>query len=112
MISGPARSLSSDPAVRSLADDLTAQLFRSGGHLPGPWRIAVDIFRARERLRDRLRQVIGLTLEPTITEMTTLNLPRQLAWLYYVARPARLIWKHGVAEGFRHRAKGTRTQRT
>jgi len=100
--SGP----TSDPVVRSLGTDVAALLFQSGGQSADPWTIVASTFRARERSADRWRQVLQLAFEPTIADVTTLKLPRQLAWLYYVTRLARLTWTYGcvaVARRLAHR---------
>jgi Uncharacterised nucleotidyltransferase len=83
----------SDPAVKSLATQVTERLFREVS--PGvfeSWRFQVRI---RDRLRDGCRYCFGLVMTPTGLELTLVPLPAVLFPLYYVLRPMRLVWKHG-----------------
>ena len=95
------RRFTTDPAVRSLAADLKTRLFQRDGLALRPREIGTDILRARERPADRLRHVIGLTLQPTIGEVKSFRLPRRLGWLYHLARPARLAWRYGAVAAVR-----------
>ena len=83
----------SDPAVKSLATQVSERLFREvpPGVLEG-WRFQVKM---RDRLRDGCRYCFGLVMTPTGLELTLMPLPAVLFPLYYVIRPMRLLVKHG-----------------
>ena len=83
----------SDPAVKSLATQVSERLFREvpPGVLEG-WRFQVKM---RDRLRDGCRYCFGLVMTPTGLELTLMPLPAALFPLYYVLRPMRLLVKHG-----------------
>ena len=99
------RSFGRDPATSSLSRDLRDRLFTRRGEHSRSWENAAGVFRVCERRRDRLRQAIRLMLLPTIADAKTLDLPPRLAWLYFLVRPVRLIWKHGIAPAARSRAR-------
>ena len=83
----------SDPAVRSLAAEVSERILREVS--PGvfeSWRFQVRI---RDRLWDGCRYCFGLVMTPTGLEMTLIPLPAVLFPLYYVLRPMRLVLKHG-----------------
>jgi Uncharacterised nucleotidyltransferase len=97
----------SDPAIRSLATQVTERLFREV--VPGvfeSWRFQVRI---RDRLWDGCRYCFGLVMTPTGLELTLIPLPAVLFPLYYVLRPMRLVLKHG-GKMLRSREHGARSR--
>jgi len=57
--------------------------------------------RAMDCLRDRLRFRLSAIFEPTEADWTALRIPPSLFPLYYLARPARLLVKHGWGQARR-----------
>lgn len=53
----------------------------------------IFIFKARERLLDKFRYFLGVTMTPTEKEWEFLQLPKFLSFLYYPLRPIRLAAK-------------------
>jgi len=85
--------VSSDPAVKSLATQVSERLFRE--ILPGVLENWCFQVRIRDRLWDGCRYCLGLLMTPTGLELTLIPLPAVLFPLYYVLRPMRLVLKHG-----------------
>lgn len=82
-----------DPHVSEIASAIYSKIWPSP-HDPTP--VQTDfrwlLFRSRgERLPDRLRYLCAVALRPTLADFQTLGLPRQLEWLYFALRPARVV---------------------
>ena len=91
-VAGRARA---EPAVRALADEITARLFteRPGEATAQDLERSVFQLRSRERWRDRVR----LLATPNEGDWDCFPLPAPLYPLYYVLRPFRLLAKYGAA---------------
>jgi hypothetical protein len=60
------------------------------------WEGFVFHTRVRDCFRDKLRYpLLGVTMRPALADRQFVQLPRQLAFLYYVIRPIRLAVKYG-----------------
>jgi Uncharacterised nucleotidyltransferase len=53
------------------------------------------IIKARERLMDKLRYLLGIVMTPTAKDWDLLALPESLSFLYYLIPPVRLIQELG-----------------
>jgi len=108
----PARALlrgRADVAVARIADGLARRLF-AAPTLNRSWLprsiFSYQYLLAMETPGDRLRFLYDVVLRPTPLEWRAVPLPAVLAPLYYLVRPARLLWKHRRprrAQGIRSR---------
>lgn len=98
-----ARRVRSDAIAGALAGEVTRRLF----HAPRRPAGLVDglrfQLRLRERRRDRLRYVIRYALEPKVSDLKVVRLPRFLTGLYYVVRLLRVARKYASSRWFRLR---------
>ena len=81
-----------DPAAVRLAAEAHRRLPAPAA---GVWASSLYHLRTRERLGDRRRYLVGLTLHTTPGDWTAVRLPRGLFPLYYVLRAVRLGMKYG-----------------
>lgn len=61
--------------------------------------------RSMDRMRDRVRFLLGTIFEPTEADWDSLRIPPSLFPLYYLARPLRLLAKHGSRQARRLRPR-------
>jgi hypothetical protein len=61
--------------------------------------------RSMDRMRDRVRFLLGTIFEPTEADWDSLRIPPSLFPLYYLARPLRLLAKHGSGQARRLRPR-------
>ncbi len=91
-VAAPVRA---DAAAASLARQVGRQLFEESRGMQG----LLQRFWFRVRLHGRLgggvRYAARLTFSPTDEDWEAVPLPRPLHFLYYLVRPARLVWKYG-----------------
>ncbi|HEY9614633.1 nucleotidyltransferase family protein [Allocoleopsis sp.] len=85
--------IQSDPVTRSLFTQVRQQLFDSS---LGAFEEHLFRLKARERLVDKVRYLLGTTITPTEKEWAFLPLPKSLSFLYYLLRPLRLLVMLGV----------------
>jgi hypothetical protein len=85
------RSNTDGRAVRRLLDDVLAAL---------PMEVEATVLatlafqcRTRDTLADRARYCAEILAAPHVADVEWISLPRPLRWLYYLARPARLVAK-------------------
>jgi hypothetical protein len=87
-------------SVRQLVDQECAGLFDAAGDGRRRRRHAEFHVGVRERLRDRVwpywMRRGALSWTPNAHDRTFVSLPRWLSALYYVIRPFRLLWRHGM----------------
>ncbi len=57
--------------------------------------------RSMDRMRDQVRFLLGTIFEPTEADWDSLRIPPSLFPLYYLARPLRLLAKHGSRQARR-----------
>lgn len=86
--------VSADSSIARLAGQVRERLFRDCGNAPRVLRDSMFYIRARERISDRIRCGIRMTMAPSASDVTFLQLPSLLFFLYYLLRPIRLIWKY------------------
>ena len=82
-----------DPVVSDLAVQVIHQLF-SEIPIAGLDRFIFQI-RVRERFQDRIK-LFWKWMQPHKIDNELFPLPNFLSWLYYLFRPIRLLWKHGL----------------
>jgi len=85
----------SDPHAMRLTREITSRLFPAPGLVPpiySDWAVPLS---AIEGWGKRARYLIDRGLRPTIEDWEALPLPRALYWMYYLTRPARLLFLHG-----------------
>jgi hypothetical protein len=82
----------SNSSVGALAQSIAARIFGEPSEL---FHEFVVPFRSIERFRDRARYLTGLALKPTIVDWESMPLPPPLYWIYYAARPLRLLLQFG-----------------
>ena len=93
-----------DPVATELAATVGDRLLHSPNQVRG-----VDFFsqlRFRERFRDRARYAAHILTAPHLADVSLLALPPLMRGAYYIFRPARLVWKHLVAD---HSSRAGRT---
>jgi hypothetical protein len=86
-----------DTRVQSLAGEVLRRLFSetdTNGLIPLGDAIRFNV-RARESLLDKVRYWAGMALFPTDGDVAAFKLPEALAFGYCVARPVRMLTKHG-----------------
>jgi hypothetical protein len=85
-----------DRAVATLGRRVAGWL--AAGAVPAPRSMAGLGFATamRERMVDRLRYAVRLTLTPTIDDWAEMRLPASLFFLHYPLRPLRLALKYGT----------------
>ena len=93
--------ISGDPEVQGIAaaveNELWPNIAEEGDDAFGSdsrWRWLLRRTR-QEKLSDRMRHITGITLNPTLIDYETFNLPHALIPLYPFVRGARLAWKYG-----------------
>ncbi|HEX7956019.1 MAG TPA: nucleotidyltransferase family protein [Pyrinomonadaceae bacterium] len=85
-----------DPAVRGMASEVAAALFRGGEYVPAGFARGVGF---NLRVRGGLREKAGYlrhVLTPTDADLTAVSLPAGMSFLYYLLRPLRLALKGGA----------------
>jgi hypothetical protein len=84
----------SDPAIRPLAAQVYARLFRETDKRT--WFFEEDLFylRTMKRLRDKARLCFDHAV-PTPLEWEIVQLPSSVSFIYYLLRPVRLAGKYG-----------------
>jgi hypothetical protein len=86
-----------DARVAHTVDALITQLFCPAENVSLYQRtLGLHYFRSMERVGDRLRYLHDVVLRPTSFEWRAVPLPHSLSRLYYLVRPARLLWKYGA----------------
>ena len=84
-------------SVDALAHSIEARMFDHIGELSGLFHEFVVPFRTIENIRDRVRYLTGLALKPTIVDWEFMPLPPHFYWIYYAARPLRLLIQSGLS---------------
>jgi hypothetical protein len=84
-----------DAAVQSLGAQVTRKLFGSPEEQSEGFESVLFHWKARERVRDRVRYCLSLALAPTFGDWDSIKLPSFLSFLYYLLRPIRLTGKYG-----------------
>jgi hypothetical protein len=93
------RAADAPAAVRSLVEQKRQGFFETSPGETSPLRFAEFHARVRERIRDRLRPYWSsrhILWAPNANDRQLISLPRWLSALYYIIRPLRLLWRHGV----------------
>lgn len=85
------RTMPDDRAVRRLLDDVLAALPVEDE--PTPLASLAFQCRTRDSLADRARYCVEILAAPHVADVEWISLPWSLRWLYYLARPARLVAK-------------------
>ncbi len=80
-----------DGALRGLARQVLAKLFRQPEDVRGLAETAWFYLRARERRSDRVRFVVRLLFTPTLGDWSLVRLPQAFSFAYYLLRPFRLL---------------------
>jgi len=86
-----------DPIVRSLARQVSEQLFRDANNLPGLFKGAYFHplhLMMQERIPNKIRYCIRAATTQTVEDWELLSLPNFLFPFYYVLRPIRLTRKY------------------
>jgi len=79
--------------VRRLGEAVLRRLYAGDVSPVGRFRTLRFRLAARERLRDRIRYLLLLSLSPSYSDWKAVRLPARLDFLYYVVRPFRLLIK-------------------
>ena len=82
-----------DTVARSLSGEGLQRMFPSGEYQVGTLRESAFHFRVRERLQDRVPNVLTLAhraVTPNERDRSVLPLPETLGWLYYLVRLVRV----------------------
>ena len=87
-----ATQLTADQQVDPLARAMAANLCGGSLYMPGETDHLRFLFRALPRLRDRLRLLWGVAVEPCRDDWDCCPLPSSCVSLYAVVRPFRLCW--------------------
>jgi len=90
------RSLAPDRRVKSLAEQIRAQLFTKQSVPQGLFAEAATFISLRERRRDRFKAGVRLALTPRSYDWMFVSVPDSLFFLYYLLRPFRLAGKYGA----------------
>ena len=90
------RSLAPDRRVKSLAEQIRAQLFTEQSVPQGLFAEAATLMSLRERRRDRFKAGVRLALTPRSYDWMFVSVPDSLFFLYYLLRPFRLAAKYGA----------------
>jgi hypothetical protein len=94
----PARMLiEQDGAVADLSDEVVNELTGRRDRLSDIDERASFHLRSWKRSRSRGRYWLVRIFVPTLEDRSSLRLPPRLFFLYYIARPFRLLFKHGRA---------------
>jgi hypothetical protein len=110
-----AKEVEDDAAAKALAGEARIALFSEEDRKQGTERELAFHLGMRERFRDKLGFVvlhrrfyrrlyfgqISQILVPMDKDKNFLPLPKFLSSLYYLVRPIRVLWEHGVAGGIR-----------
>lgn len=85
-----------DPAVRSAVQRITENLFTDANHgaTRELWQLVPFYARSAERWRDKVRCWYRAVTAVGPGDWRAVRLPDSLAFLYYLVRPVRLLWKH------------------
>lgn len=86
-----------DGRAQALAAQAGDALFADPPGIAAGRECTLFLLRSMERLRDRVRFYLGMLFEPTQADWEALRLPAWLFPAYYLARPVRLVLKHGRA---------------
>ncbi len=87
-----AAQLTADPRVEPLARAMAAHVCGGSLSAPAETEHLRFMYRTLPRLRDRLRFIWGVAVEPCRDDWTACPLPPVCVGLYAVVRPARLCW--------------------
>jgi hypothetical protein len=87
------QQIQSDPVISDLALQVTNQLF-SEVPITGLDGFVFQM-RVRERFQDRIK-LFWKWMQPHKIDNELFPLPNTLSLLYYLLRPTRLLWKHGL----------------
>lgn len=83
--------LGSDPHAQVLATWVVSQWASAIKPVPEQAQVSQWMFHTRgERLRDRMRYVAGVLLQPTLEDFQSASFGPALRWLYYAVRPFRI----------------------
>ena len=84
--------ISKDSKARPLAQELVASTAANAGTIDTETPAYFAMFvRLRERWRDRVRMLLRLAFTPSLSEWSTIRLPRQLSSFYVLVRAFRLL---------------------
>jgi hypothetical protein len=86
--------INADQDVTVLASDVEDRILGSPIKPPSPFESCGINLRMMERIRDKVRFLIGTFVTPTEAEWRRLRLPPAFYFLYYPYRLARLVAKH------------------
>src|SRR6267142_1482844 len=89
-------SIESQPAIGSLAAEVSQNLRRGSSASPGLRKRILFHLRTKERLADRLRYCVRLLFTTTPVDWQSLPLPASLNFLYPLIRPFRLAKKYAL----------------
>jgi hypothetical protein len=92
---GVQRIIQADQEVEKLAEAICSRLFSREYCCFSAFEEPILHLRMRERWLDRLRYGWAM-LTPTAKDIECLPLPQRLEFLYYLIRPARLLYEHGA----------------
>ena len=84
-------------SVDALAQSIKARMFDQIGEPSGLFHEFIVPLRSIENIRDRVRYLTGLALKPTIVDWEFMPLPPDFYWIYYAARPLRLLIQSGLS---------------
>lgn len=95
------RQVQSDSVVRSLATEVSEQLFSDTIKPVGEVEKTIFHMRVREHMQDRVRSFLALMTHsgwtnPTEKDYDFLELPTSISFLYYFLRPVRVVKKYGL----------------
>lgn len=96
------RTAQADRTTRALKELAQEWLFLETNERPGIFGRSFFQLKAMERLRDRVRFCLRLTMTTTVRDWTAAQLPPLLSFLYYPIRAIRLTRKHGPSLLKRH----------
>lgn len=95
------QQIQSDSVVKSLAAQVSEQLFSETIEPVGEVEKTIFHIRVREHLRDRIRSFLALMTHsgwttPTEEDHKFVELPTSISFLYYFLRPIRVVRKYGL----------------
>lgn len=95
------QQVQSDSVVRSLATEVSEQLFSDTVKPVGEVEKTIFHMKVREHMQDRVQSFLALMthsgwINPTEKDHDFLKLPTSISFLYYFLRPVRVVRKYGL----------------
>jgi hypothetical protein len=93
---GACQTLFDTPIPSEFSTDLPRadlRYFLQPPGIPGLWQSAVTASRFSATTGEKIRLLLSRFFEPTAVDLEAVRLPAAMASLYYLIRPARLLWR-------------------